>query len=383
MLKFLRTKSIKMNFIYKRAKSGKIQIWDCVVAGNELRTIEGLLGGALTTSEPTICKPKNIGKKNETSAEQQATIEATARREKKLKSGGYHESIDEVDNHKYFEPMLAKKLNDEKHKLAFPCWVSIKLNGNRCVLKKDGAFTRKGERYMTIPHIEESFKEFFNIFPDAVLDGELFNEDLKERLNNLNSIIRRTTNITPEHLKKSEEMVKFYIYDGLGFGADLFHYGAKLDQIRNLAGENPYFREVETYRVSDLDHIYHYYNKFIERNHEGAIVRSYHCPYKHGRSSDLLKVKPENSSEGRITAIYEGKGNWAGVAKTATLEWIDAEEVTRVFDATFKGSLAECKEILENPTKWLDKEVTFLYNSLTGLGVPNFARIDVNNCFKS
>jgi len=31
----------------------------------------------------------------------------------------------------------------------------------------------------------------------------------------------------------------------------------------------------------------------------------------------------------------------------------------------------------------LGKEVTFLYMGLTGLGTPNFARVDPDNCFKN
>ena len=73
----------------------------------------------------------------------------------------------------------------------------------------------------------------------------------------------------------------------------------------------------------------------------------------------------------------EGKGNWSGTAKTATLEWEG-----RTFDATFKGNQEELAVILKNQKDWLGKEVTFLYNGLTGLNIPNFARIDVKNCFK-
>lgn len=30
----------------------------------------------------------------------------------------------------------------------------------------------------------------------------------------------------------------------------------------------------------------------------------------------------------------------------------------------------------------IDRTVTFLYNGLTGLGTPNYARMDIKNCFK-
>jgi hypothetical protein len=48
----------------------------------------------------------------------------------------------------------------------------------------------------------------------------------------------------------------------------------------------------------------------------------------------------------------------------------------------FKGTYEKRAVILKDKKNWLDKEVTFLYNGLTGLGTPNFARIDISNCFK-
>lgn len=44
----------------------------------------------------------------------------------------------------------------------------------RCVATKNGLFTRKGEKYISVPHIEEALKPFFDKHPESVLDGELF-----------------------------------------------------------------------------------------------------------------------------------------------------------------------------------------------------------------
>jgi hypothetical protein len=99
--------------------------------------------------------------------------------------------------------------------------------------------------------------------------------------------------------------------------------------------------------------------------------------YEHKRSKNLLKVKPEMDSEAKILKVIEGSGNWGGTAKTATLDWNG-----KVFDATFKGTQEQLREILKNKSAWVGKTVTFLYNDITGLGTPNFARIDVDNCIK-
>lgn len=55
----------------------------------------------------------------------------------------------------------------------------------------------------------------------------------------------------------------------------------------------------------------------------------------------------------------------------------------KVFDATFKGTHEEAVVFLAEKEKWIGRTVTFLYNNLTAFGVPNYARVDINNCIKS
>jgi ATP-dependent DNA ligase len=130
--------------------------------------------------------------------------------------------------------------------------------------------------------------------------------------------------------------------------------------------------------VNNLKELYAQYQSFVDDGYEGAMYRTLGAPYSHSRSSELLKVKPEDSSEAVVKKIMEGTGNWSGAAKTATLDWNGIE-----FDATFKGQYGELQKILKNPSEFLNNRVTFLYNGLTGLNKPNFARIDIANCFKT
>ena len=69
----------------------------------------------------------NIGKKNETSPEEQAISEATSKWEKKEKTG-YTDNITAVDTcTAYVEPMLAKKYGDVE--FSFPIYSQPKLDG--------------------------------------------------------------------------------------------------------------------------------------------------------------------------------------------------------------------------------------------------------------
>ena len=53
-----------------------------------------------------------------------------------------------------------------------------------------------------------------------------------------------------------------------------------------------------------------------------------------------------------------------------------------ITDATFKGTMEDCAQFLVDRDKWIGREVTFLYNGLTGLGSPNYSRVDFKNCLK-
>lgn len=377
--------------LFQRTKTGATQSWtifygveshktvsDSIVSDGFYYTVSGQVGGKKITNDKTYCLGKNIGKKNETSPAQQAESEARNKWKKKVKEG-YFEDIGDIDNETYFEPMLAKELKKRGDKVVYPVGAQTKFNGHRCIANANGLFTRKGEKYISVPHIEQSLIQFFKEHPEAILDGELFNEEYRLELNELSKLIRPTTNITPELLAESERVVRFYVYDGYNIGCVVKEddYLFRAEAIKKALKNNPYYIEVVTTICNTLDEVNKVYEPLIEAGHEGVMVRILKAPYENGRTWNLLKYKPCEDSEGVITQILNGKGNWASFAAKAVIQWEGKE-----FRATFKGSKAQKTEVLQNQDKWIGKEVTFLYNGLTGLGVPNFARIDVNNCFK-
>lgn len=368
--------------LYTQDTLGKTREWWMEQSGNQYRTHSCVQEGQIVTSEWTEVEGKNIGKSNETSGVTQATKEIEAKYAKQLKTG-YHKNVKNVGKSSYVEPMLAKNLKDYRDKINFQkeSWeLQCKFNGMRCIATREGLFTRKGERYHSVPHIEAALKSFFQTNPDAVLDGELFNNELRQQLNEIAKLVRKTKHITVEDLKQSAEMVKYYVYDGYGFnnlGSEA-PYSQRKDWInKNIIGKVNYTAAVKSVAIKSETELNQAYQAYIEDGHEGAMLRKVDQGYENKRSKYLLKVKPEDDSEARIVAVMEGNGNWSGTAKTATLEWEG-----RTFDATFKGNQEELADILKNQKDWLGKEVTFLYNGLTGLNIPNFARIDVKNCFK-
>ena len=367
--------------LYTRDTLGNIRIWYMEQEANKYRAVSGLQDGEKVTSEWTVTAAKNEGKKNATTAIEQATKEIEAKY-KKQKKTGYFENLNDVDINQYVEPMLAKLYKDyfDKIELDKGNWtLQIKYNGMRCVATKDGLFTRKGERYISCPHIFEALKPFFEKHPDAVLDGELFNNELRQQLNEISKLIRKTVHITAEDLEKSKKLVHYYIYDGYGFGLEKEHpYHERKQWIdSNIIGKYIHVMRVEDFDINHQDDLDGHYQRLVDQGHEGAILRRKDMPYEHKRSKNLLKVKPEDDDEAKIIDIKEGTGNWSGTGKIISLDWN-----SKVFDATFKGTYEQGVDFLKNKKQWLGKTVTFLYNGLTGKGTPNFARVDINNCLK-
>jgi DNA ligase-1 len=372
---------MKYPTLYCRDNLGNIRIWSMEQEENKFRVVAGLIDGEKVTSEWTETFAKNEGKKNATTASEQAKKEIEAKY-KKQKKTGYFEDIKDIDTVQYVEPMLAKlykdyadEINLDKGEWLLQC----KLNGMRCIATKDGLFTRKGEKYISVPHIEETLKLFFEKHPEAVLDGELFNNDLRQKLNEISKLIRKTVHITKEDLEKSRQLVHYYIYDGYGFGLDKDHpYHERKQWIdSNIIGKYTHVAKVEDFHINDQNDLDKHYQSFVDDGQEGAILRNKLMKYEHKRSKNLLKVKPEDDDEAEITNITEGTGNWSGTGKIISLNWNG-----KVFDATFKGTYEQGVEFLKNKKDWIGKKVTFLYNGLTGKGTPNFARVDINNCLK-
>lgn len=368
--------------IYARDSLNNVRVWSMEQEGNKYRTISGLQDGQLVTSEWTVALPKNEGKKNATDGSKQAESEIKNRYKKQLKTG-YFENISNIDNNCYFQVMLAKSYEDYKSKIDWKTGVGvqIKFNGGRIVAQKNGLFTRKGERYQSLPHIEEALKPFFALYPDAVLDGEGFNYELRERLNEIMSLLRKTVHLSEKDLAKSKELIKFYVYDGAldkkFLGDDYLVRKASIDSAFAKLGGVSVVGEVATTHVHSEKELESLYSEYLKDNHEGAIIRVLNQPYQNKRSNYLLKYKPVDDSEAVIQDIIEGVGNWSGTGKVVMLKWGE-----RTFNATFKGTHEEAKQFLQEKSKWVGKEITFEYNGLTGLGIPNYARVDINNCLK-
>jgi DNA ligase-1 len=357
---------MKLDTIYKKTKTGATQEWTIEVVGNKYRTHSGQVGGVITTNEWTICYGKNVGRANATTDKEQAMLEAVAKRTKKLESG-YFENIKHINKTQYFEPMLASKWEDSKDKINYPIFSQPKLDGIRCIVTKDGMFSRNGKPIISAPHIIESLSEVFDVYPDMVLDGELYADKFANDFNKIVSLVKKSKP-TDTDLKESKKNIQYWIYD---LPDNNIQFGDRCDRLHNLFNTFDSFSkhciEVETTLCMSEDDVMDLYEGYVDAGFEGQMLRL-NGKYENKRSKNLMKHKSFIDEEYIIKGIVEGEGNRTGTVGYMVFETADGKP----FKSNVKGTWEETTEMLKNKKQLIGKQATIKYFNLTPDGIPRF-----------
>ena len=394
---------MKLPILYKRTATGATQTWQIEYLGDSFRTTSGQLDGKKITNNWTICEGKNEGKKNATTGTEQALKEAEAKHKKKLE-GGYHLSMDNIKLKRFYEPMLAqdyKNKNRQKEVMTeigseadnttgfgAAVFSQPKLDGIRCIAIREGLFTRTGKEIVAVPHIHEALESFFEKYPNAVLDGELYNHEYKSDFNKIIHLVRKQ-NLDDEHLEESSLMIEYHIYDAPVIGKDNpFRKGGAytekdlfsdrtsvLDaQFANLKlnqGDVDYWKSplviVETIEIHGREQLDRCYEDYIEAGYEGQMIRL-DGPYENKRSPKLLKRKEFMDEEYTILGWEEGGGNRTGTLKHLKFE----NKHGKGFHSNIKGTFEYLTKLFKNADDLIGKEATVKYFNLTPDGVPRF-----------
>jgi DNA ligase-1 len=357
---------MKLETIYKKTKTGATQEWTIEVSDNKYRTHSGQVGGQITTNVWTVVYGKNEGKANGTTDNEQALKEAIAKRTKKLESG-YFESITNIDTKQYFEPMLAAKWEDYKDKLTYPIYSQAKLDGIRCILTKDGMFSRNGKPIISAPHIFDSVKPLFETNPNLIFDGELYADKFANDFNKIVSLVKKTKP-TADDLKESKELIEYHIYDLPSSDKNFIQRAYDLAILFETRSElHPHCRIVETYKVPSEEVVTELYEKYVEEGYEGQMLRL-DGKYENKRSKNLLKHKSFVDEEYTILDICEGEGNRTGTAGYMVFETAEGKP----FKSNVKGTWDETAEMLKSKKQLIGKQATIKYFNLTPDGIPRF-----------
>jgi ATP-dependent DNA ligase len=358
--------------IYSLDKSKRTRIWQIEVADDSFRTIEGLIDGKQTVSKFTKCLPKNKGKANYRNGFEQAIAEAESKWQKKLEQNGSLDQHNIVQ--KFFEPMLAKKYQDEKHKIVYPVIVQPKLDGGRCIIYlKDGkpyAQTRKGEEIVSIPHILDELKDVLE--EGMVLDGELYNHSLKNEFEKIMSIIRKQK-VTKKQLEESKNLIEYHVYDIAGKHS-VWPMVLREGLVHDLLNDSNKFNKVKivpSVYVDNEAELFEQENKFISMGYEGLMIRFLNSSYVHGRTESLLKMKRFDDAEFLLVDLEEGVGNRSGLATRAIMALPDG----KTFGVGVNGEDGYSRDLLTNKEKYKNKYWTVKYFGVTSDNIPRFGKL--------
>lgn len=359
--------------LYTTDSKGKTRWWKMEQDGPRFRTVSGLLDGKAVESEWTECFPKNAGRANVTTAEEQCSAEILSLYTKKL-DRKYHTAEDfkaagDSAGYKFPGPMLATKYES----FPGPCYSQPKLDGYRSTADAaSGLRSRQGKPWRH-DHILDALAPVFAAFPGIVLDGELYNHDLKDDFNELGSLIKKDKR-TPEQDAKTREVVQYHVYDILSHPGTFIERIHVLREILDELGDESPVKFVRTDQVGSEDELNELYASYMEDGYEGQMVRLQHTLYEGNgkRSKGLMKRKEFFDEEYEVLEVHEGKGNWAGHAKAVTFRMPDGRltENGEHPKAGIKGTKEFAKELLAN---WRKYEGATIRSFLkTPAGIPRF-----------
>ena len=353
--------------LYKRNVNGTVNQWEVLYDSEGYWTEFGQVGGVITKSEKVIVEAKNIGKKNETTQEEQALKEAISVWKKKIKSENFVVNIEDVDKLTFNPPMLAHSYDgvyteDIKY-------IQPKLDGIRCNINFENgeifALSRKNNPFYTVEHIKESLRVVLENNPSIHLDGELYNHKFHDDFNKVVSLVKK------EKLKENdkEEIVKYVrynVYDLWDDNNPNLTFKERNELINCILKEIPFVDIVETREVSSQEEVRNNFIDFVSNGYEGAILRK-DSKYEHKRSKNLLKYKEFMDEEFEVLDIYEGKAK-NGVAEYAWIALGDGNACK----ATLAFSDEECAEMYKNKYDIIGKKATVRFFGYTPDGKLRF-----------
>ena len=255
------------------------------------------------------------------------------------------------------KPMLAYPVSDKPINYEDKVFMQPKLDGVRCVIQYDGevkAYSRTGKLWQNIEHILFNLKPWFALNPDVILDGELYNHDLRDDFETIISLVRRQKPDDIDMLE-SADLVQFHCYDIID-ETKTFEERSKF--ITQNEPRNHCVKHVDTIQVAteSLAKVFHQSN--LEMGYEGSIVRT-NDVYKCGRSWSLRKFKDFSDAEALIVGYEEGKGKRVGTLGKFVMQ---DEDGNQFGCPPGKGyNYKDLTDILNNIHDYIGQIATFTY----------------------
>ena len=265
------------------------------------------------------------------------------------------------------KPMLAYKVGNKPVDWSEKVYMQPKLDGVRCVIKLGDnnevqAFSRTGKPWLNIAHITNSLHYFFTQHPDIILDGELYNHDLRDDFEKIISLVRKQKP-TPSDRTEASKLVQFHCYDYIETVLNM-PYSYRMDQLNTSDMYSYCVKHVYTTRITqDQANIQHQAN--LDEGYEGSILRL-DKPYQCKRSYNLQKFKDFHDTEATIVGYVDGKGKRTGTLGKFLMQDDDGVEFGCPPGKGYNYKMLA--DMLTNIHNYIGKRATFTYFERTKAG---------------
>ena len=268
------------------------------------------------------------------------------------------------------KPMLAYPVSAKPIDYSKPTFIQPKLDGVRCVIQAEGltpyhdsnpvshgfvvkAYSRTGKEWKNIEHILDELHPFFAKNRNVILDGELYNHDLRDNFEKIISLVRKTKPTDEDRLEASK-LTQFHCYDIIDEELPFDQRIEFVNQSLMLIGSSIHTTITTQVHSEAAAKACHSGN--LSEGYEGSIVRT-NDTYACKRSHNLRKFKDFHDAEATITGWVEGKGKRIGTIGKFTA--VDSEG--NEFGMPVMDKFKYLQDNFEEMKKWVGKIATFTY----------------------
>ena len=226
-------------------------------------------------------------------------------------------------------------------------FVSEKLDGVRARWDGKQLVSRGGIVFAT----PEWFTKNFPVIP---LDGELWLG--RGQYEATSSVVRKQQ---PHDGWKAVRLMVFDLPEHSGV------FSERVKEMKRLATtvQSPYFDIIEQQTFGNEGALSERLETIVAQGGEGLMLHRKTARYAHGRSQDLLKLKPFTDAEATVIGYRLGKGKYTGL--TGSLK-VRTDEGTIFFIGT---GLNDAQRHAPPP---LESRITFRHQGFTKNGIPRF-----------
>jgi DNA ligase-1 len=315
------------------------------------------VGGVISKSSRTAT-PKNVGRSNATTAEQQAVLEAESAHKHKL-DRKYSLTPEDAQEQLNLPMLSPSKLFQKWKGIEYPVDVQRKHDGVRGKARWIGDSvvieSRSGKTWDAVPHINRALESILPVGDE--LDGEIY-------------LHGKSLQWISSRAKKAHEdshTLQFHAYDyPVANGDDTLPWVERSVALFALINDNykrvPEIRFVPTYTSHAFAGVKALHDQFVQEGYEGAMIRLHDGTYEYGaRSNSLLKYKDFEDAEFEIVGYKEGEGSETGLVIWTCMNDINTE----TFDVRPKGTFGDRAWLLKNANEFMGQKLTVRFMGRT------------------